>query len=53
MKRILTIILKAAANWLAAQGFESYDKWLFGIGYDQKLGNHWTLNHLFLGIKSI
>jgi iron complex outermembrane receptor protein len=40
---------KAAANWLAAQGFESYDKWLFGIGYDQKLGNHWTLKSSVFG----
>ena len=34
---------KAAANWLAAQGFESYDKVLLGVGYEQQLGSHWTL----------
>lgn len=34
---------KAAANWLAAKGFESYDKFLFGIGYEQELGNGWIL----------
>ena len=35
---------KAASTWLASQGFESYDKFLFGIGYEQQLGEHWTLN---------
>jgi iron complex outermembrane receptor protein len=34
---------KAAATWLAAKGFESYDKFLFGIGYEQELGNRWVL----------
>ena len=33
----------AAANWLAAQGFESYDKVLVGLGYEQELGSKWTL----------
>ena len=32
---------KAAANWLAAEGFESYDKFLVGIGYEQQLGSKW------------
>ncbi|MDG2431095.1 TonB-dependent receptor [Flavobacterium sp.] len=40
---------KAAANWLAAQGFESYDKVLVGVGYDQELGNHWTLKAAVFG----
>ena len=35
---------KAAATWLASKGFESYDKFLFGIGYEQQLGKKWTLN---------
>jgi hypothetical protein len=33
--------------WLfGSQGFESTDKWLFGILFD-KLGNHWTLKSSF------
>jgi iron complex outermembrane receptor protein len=40
---------KAAANWLAAQGFESYDKVLVGLGYDQELGNHWMLKAAVFG----
>ena len=35
---------KAAATWIAAQGFESFDKFLFGIGYAQQLGKQWTMN---------
>jgi hypothetical protein len=27
---------------LAAKDLNLTDKWLFGIGFDQKLGNHWT-----------
>lgn len=34
---------KAAPTWLAAQGFESYDKFLFGIGYEQEFGSGWIL----------
>jgi iron complex outermembrane receptor protein len=32
----------AAANWSAAQGFESYNKLLLGIGYDHSFSEKWT-----------
>jgi iron complex outermembrane recepter protein len=34
----------AAANWAAAQGFESYDKLLLGIGYDHQFSQKWNWN---------
>lgn len=34
----------AAANWAAAQGFESYDKLLLGIGYDYTFSEKWNWN---------
>lgn len=34
----------AAANWAAAQGFESYDKLLLGIGYDHQFSEKWSWN---------
>lgn len=33
----------AASNWKAAQGFESYDKLLMGIGYQNKFSNKWSI----------
>ena len=35
---------KAASTWAAAQGYESYDKYLFGLGYDYQVSNKWSLN---------
>ena len=34
---------KAAATWEAAQGFESYDKFMFGLGYDHQFSKKWSL----------
>lgn len=31
----------AAANWAAAQGFESYDKLLLGLGYEHTFSEKW------------
>jgi iron complex outermembrane receptor protein len=33
---------KAAGNWAAAQGYESYDKSLFGIGYQYSFFDKWS-----------
>jgi iron complex outermembrane receptor protein len=33
---------KAAANWAAAQGYESYDKSLVGIGYEYSFSDKWS-----------
>jgi iron complex outermembrane receptor protein len=33
---------KAAGNWAAAQGYESYDKSLFGIGYQYSFSDKWS-----------
>jgi len=33
---------KAAANWAAAQGYESYDKVLLGLGYQHQLSEKWS-----------
>jgi iron complex outermembrane receptor protein len=33
---------KAAANWSAAQGYESYDNSLLGLGYQYFLSNKWS-----------
>jgi iron complex outermembrane receptor protein len=35
---------KAAANWEAAKGFESYDKLLIGLGYQHHFSENWSLN---------
>lgn len=35
---------KAAATWEAAQGFESYDKVLIGLGYQHHFSKNWSLN---------
>ena len=32
----------AAPTWLAAQGYESYDKLLFGIGYQNQFWERWS-----------
>ncbi|WP_418262593.1 TonB-dependent receptor [Flavobacterium faecale] len=32
----------AASSWLAAQGFESYDKLQTGISFEHQFSNHWT-----------
>ena len=34
----------AAANWAAAEGFESYDKLLLGLGYDHQFSQKWDWN---------
>ena len=34
---------KAAATWAAAQGFESYDKFMFGLGYDHQFSQKWSI----------
>jgi iron complex outermembrane receptor protein len=34
---------KAAANWSAAQGYESYDKSLLGIGYQHSFSESWSI----------
>ena len=44
---------KAAANWEAAQGYESYDKWLMGIGYNHHLSEKWSFNaSVFSNLKT-
>jgi len=35
---------KAATTWAAAQGYESYDKYLLGLGYDHQFSEKWSLN---------
>ncbi|WP_254423269.1 TonB-dependent receptor [Flavobacterium sp. A45] len=35
---------KAATTWEAAQGFESYDKLLIGLGYQHHFSKNWSLN---------
>jgi iron complex outermembrane receptor protein len=34
---------KAANTWAAAQGFESYDKFLLGLGYNHRFSEKWTV----------
>lgn len=34
---------KAATTWAAAQGYESYDKFLLGLGYDHQFSKKWSL----------
>jgi iron complex outermembrane receptor protein len=38
---------KAAATWAAAQGFESYDKFMFGLGYDHWFSEKWSIQTSF------
>ncbi|MFQ3174067.1 MAG: iron complex outermembrane receptor protein, partial [Flavobacterium sp.] len=35
---------KAAATWAAAQGYESYDKALLGLGYQYSFSDKWSFN---------
>ena len=43
---------KAATTWAAAQGYESYDKFLIGLGYDHQFSKKWTLkSSLFSNCK--
>lgn len=43
---------KAALTWGAAQGYESYDKFLIGLGYDHQFSNKWSLkSSLFSNFK--
>ena len=34
---------KAAATWAAAQGYESYDKFMFGLGYNHRFSEKWSI----------
>lgn len=34
---------KAASTWAAAKGFESYDKFMLGLGYDHQFSEKWSL----------
>ena len=34
---------KAASTWAAAQGFESYDKFMIGLGYNHQFSEKWSL----------
>ena len=43
---------KAAATWSASQGYESYDKFLIGLGYDHQFSEKWSLkSSLFSNYK--
>jgi iron complex outermembrane receptor protein len=43
----------AAATWLAAQGFESYDKLMVGIGYEYQFSKSWSADvSLFSNLKN-
>lgn len=43
---------KAAPTWAAAQGYESYDKFLIGLGYDHQFSKNWSLkSSLFSNFK--
>lgn len=34
---------KAASNWAAAKGYESYDKFMLGLGYDYQFSKKWAI----------
>lgn len=34
---------KAASNWAAAKGYESYDKFMLGLGYDYQFSKKWSI----------
>lgn len=34
---------KAATTWASAKGYESYDKFLLGLGYDHQFSKKWSL----------
>lgn len=43
---------RAATTWAAAQGFESYDKYLLGLGYEHQFSKKWSLQaNLFSNFK--
>ena len=43
---------KAANTWAAAQGYESYDKFLLGLGYDYQFSDKWSLkSSVFSNLK--
>ena len=43
---------KAATTWAAAQGYESYDKYIIGLGYDHQFSKNWSLkSSLFSNFK--
>ena len=43
---------KAATTWALAQGYESYDKFLIGLGYDHQFSKKWSLkSSLFSNFK--
>ena len=43
---------KAANTWAAAQGYESYDKFLLGLGYDHQFSEKWSLkSSIFSNVK--
>ncbi len=43
---------KAANTWAAAQGYESYDKLMMGVGYDHQFSKNWSLkSSLFSNFK--
>jgi iron complex outermembrane receptor protein len=44
---------KAATTWAAAQGYESYDKFLLGLGYGHQFSEKWSLkSSLFSNFKT-
>ena len=43
---------KAAGTWAAAEGFESYDKFLLGLGYERRFSKKWSVQtNLFSNFK--
>ena len=43
---------KAATTWAASQGYESYDKFLLGLGYDHQFSEKWSLkSNVFSNVK--
>lgn len=43
----------AAATWMAAQGFESYDKLMVGIGFEHQFSKSWSADvSLFSNLKN-
>lgn len=42
----------AAGTWAAAEGFESYDKFLLGLGYERRFSKKWSVQtNLFSNFK--
>ena len=43
---------KAASTWASAKGYESYDKFLLGLGYDHQFSEKWALkSSVFSNLK--